>query len=67
MSNLRLAGIGAIMVLVFSVMSMFKLGLIGDGNAVNTPLRIINRDTTILAFSILMIVIYLWKKENKNK
>ena len=60
---LLIAGVAAVTVLIFSSLSLIKLGGIGDGDPLYTPLRIINRDTAILALSILFIISYLWKKE----
>ncbi len=57
------AGIAAVIVLIFSFLSLTKLGGIGDGDPLYTSLRIINRDTLLLAFSIVTIIFYLWKKE----
>lgn len=60
---LVIAGVGAVIVLLFSFLSLSKLGGIGDGDPLYTPLRIVNRDTFLLASSIITIVLYLWKKE----
>ncbi len=50
-------------VFLMSVMSLFKLGGVGDGDSINTPLRIVNRNIVLLSFAVFSLTIYLWRKE----
>jgi len=63
---LNIAAFFAILSFLFSVLSFFNLGDIGNGNSVSTPLRIINRNVGALAIAIFCIVIYLWKHDSKK-
>lgn len=55
--------VATLSVLVMSLLSLTKLGNLGDGNPLLSPLRIINRDTAILSIVVFSLIIYLWKKE----
>ena len=50
-------------VLSWSVVSLTKLGVSGDGDPILSPLRIINRNVEGLSLAVLGIIIYLWKKD----
>lgn len=54
----------AVLTAIFmSYTSLSKLGGVGDGDPIMTPLRLLNRDDIILGFAILSIIVYLWKKD----
>ncbi|MFA4818882.1 MAG: hypothetical protein WC621_03500 [Patescibacteria group bacterium] len=63
---LVMAGLVAGYACLFSLLSLMKLGGFGDGDPINTPLRILNRDVALLPFVFLLIVRYLWKKEKNH-
>lgn len=54
-------GTGA--VLFFSLLSFIKLGTVGDGDPILTPLRILNTNVVILAFVVLSLIFYLFRKD----
>ncbi len=50
----------------WSLASLLKLGALGDGDPINTPLRILNRDVAYLSFGLLLVIVYLWLKDNDS-
>ncbi|HLA25787.1 MAG TPA: hypothetical protein VJ028_01345 [Patescibacteria group bacterium] len=52
-----------LIVIFFSIASLLKLGGIGDGDPIMTPLRLLNRNDILLGTAILLIIAYLWKKD----
>ena len=60
---LTLAAVALLSSFIWSLLSLFKLGGIGDGDAIYTPLRIINRNVILLSLGFLFIIIYLWRKD----
>ena len=58
--------LGAVTSFIFSWLSIGKLNTIGVNNYENLllSLRIINRDVLILSFSLIVIVAYIYKKDN---
>ena len=52
-------------VLSMSVLSLTKLGTIGDGDPTLTPLRIINTNIILLSAAVWYIINYL-RKNNKQ-
>ena len=52
-----------LIVIFFSIASLLKLGGIGDGDPIMTPLRLLNRNDIFLGTAILLIIAYLWKKD----
>ena len=52
-----------LIVIFFSIASLSKLGGIGDGDPIMTPLRLLNRNDIFLGTAILLIIAYLWKKD----
>ena len=52
-----------LIVIFFSIASLLKLGGIGDGDPIMTPLRLLNRNDIFLGTAILLIIAYLWEKD----
>lgn len=50
----------------WSILSLTKLGDIGDGNPILTPLRMINRNVGALAIAIFLVVVYLWRRDSEK-
>ena len=57
------AGILVVGAFVFSIYSLTKLGNIGDGDPILTPLRLLNRHVSSVAFAVFLIIIYIWRKD----
>ncbi|OHA72857.1 MAG: hypothetical protein A3A27_01375 [Candidatus Wildermuthbacteria bacterium RIFCSPLOWO2_01_FULL_47_18] len=57
------AGIAVVVVFAFSILSLTKLGGIGDGDPILSPLRILNRNMLLIAFAVFLIIIYVWRKD----
>ena len=58
------AGVSALISWMFSIASLSKLGITGDGDPILSPLRILNRDIIFLAVSVLLVIIYLIFKKD---
>jgi phosphate starvation-inducible membrane PsiE len=64
---LVIAGIAAVITLIFSLLSLGKLENvgIGDYNNLLIAFRIVNRDVLILSLAVLFLIIYLWIRQKK--
>ena len=52
-----------LLAIFFSFASLLKLGKIGDGDPITTPLRLLNRNDIFFGIAILSIIAYLWRKD----
>ena len=57
------AGFGVIVAFIFSLLGLTKLGSIGDGDPLLSPLRIINRNIASVSFAVFLIIVYLLRKD----